>query len=173
MVLAVVWSALVLQRLLELKLAKRNTQQLLKRGAVEVGAAHYPVMVLLHSSWFASWLVEGWGQPVVWWWKLPASLVILGQFLRLTSIWTLGERWTTRVLVLPKEPSIQKGLYRWIPHPNYLGVCLELGAVPLIFGAWRTAIFFSLANGLLLWWRIGVEDRALGTIGSRESLDGR
>ena len=73
----------------------------------------------------------------------------------------LGERWTTRVLVVPGEPPVRHGIYRWLRHPNYLAVAIELIAAPLMFGAWRTAIAGSLANLILLGVRIRCEDRAL------------
>ena len=158
------WSALVAQRLYELGLARRNTARLRERGAREAGAEHYPVMVLLHAGWFGCWFWESWqaGSPLSPHWRLLLGLAVAGQLLRWTSILTLGPRWTTRVMVLPDEPPVSRGFYALIPHPNYLGVVLELFSVPLIFGAWRTALLFSAANLMLLKVRIGVEERALG-----------
>lgn len=161
MALIVLWALLVIQRLLELGIAARNTRNLLQQGAVEHGAEHYPAMVAIHSLWFAGWLWEGWAQPLTPAWLLLLAIAALGQFLRWTSIITLGERWTTRVLVLPGRPPVAKGFYSWIPHPNYVGVALELAAIPLIFGAWKTALWASVANGLLMKVRISTENRAL------------
>ena len=162
--LTVLWCLLVAQRLYELRLAKDNSNALRARGAQEFGADHYPLMVLLHTGWFICWFIESWqgGCPLNPYWKLLLSVALVGQFLRWTSIRTLGERWTTRVLVLPETPPVGRGFYRLIPHPNYLGVVLELLSIPLLFGAWRTAIVFSLANLWLLRRRIEVEDKALG-----------
>lgn len=162
--LVLLWVALVGQRLYELRIAKRNTAALRARGAREFGASHYPLMVGLHTAWFLSWFVESWrsGCPLSPHWKLLTAIMLAGQILRWTSIRTLGERWTTRVLVLPETPPIRRGFYSLIPHPNYLGVVLELASIPLIFWAWRTALVFSLANLLLLRVRVGVEEKALG-----------
>ena len=164
LLLLALWSALVLQRLAELRLAASNTRVLRSRGAQEYGAGHYPMMVLLHSLWFLSWLIEAWSNEAGLspHWPLFFAVCVLGQVLRWVSIITLGERWTTRVLVLPDQPPLQTGLYHWVSHPNYWGVVLELAAVPLMFQAWHTAWLFSLANAALLKIRIGVENQALG-----------
>jgi methyltransferase len=74
---------------------------------------------------------------------------------------TLGERWTTRVWVLPRAPLVTGGPYRWLRHPNYLGVAVEVVALPLVHTAWWTAAAFGAANLLLLRHRIRVEQRAL------------
>ena len=79
----------------------------------------------------------------------------------------LGERWTTRVLVLPGRPRVRDGAYRWLRHPNYVAVVIEFVAAPLMFGAWRTALAFSLANLLALRVRIRCEERALARAAER------
>jgi methyltransferase len=94
------------------------------------------------------------------WVALAGALA--AQALRYWAIATLGPRWNTRVIVLPDAPPVTSGPYRWLRHPNYLAVALELAAVPLIHGAWLTAVTFSLANAALLTWRIRVEEAALG-----------
>ena len=71
-------------------------------------------------------------------------------------------RWTTRILVLPGTPSIATGPFRYLPHPNYCVVALELAALPLIFGLTYTALAFTLMNAAILGWvRIPEERRAL------------
>jgi methyltransferase len=99
------------------------------------------------------------------------ALWLAAQVLRWVSVRALGERWTTRVLVLPGEGLVRRGPYRWLPHPNYLAVVTELLAGPLMLGAWRTAIVFSLANLPALWVRIRCEERALAeaSAGARQA----
>ena len=87
--------------------------------------------------------------------------LLAGQGLRYAAIHTLGERWTVRVMTLPGAAPVTHGIYHFIRHPNYLGVMLEIAAVPLIHSAYLTAITFSIANGLLLAWRIRTEEAAL------------
>ncbi|MBK18821.1 MAG: hypothetical protein CMM52_08295 [Rhodospirillaceae bacterium] len=150
---------LILQRLAELLLAKRNTALLLARGGIEHGAGHYPLIVLLHLCWLAAlaYFIPP-AQPANWW--------LLGLFggLQILRVWvlaTLGSRWTTRVIELPGEAPIRSGLYRWCCHPNYLIVAGEIFLLPLVFGRWEIAIVFTIANSMLLWHRIRVEEVAL------------
>jgi methyltransferase len=153
-----------LARLAELRLAARHRAHLLARGAHEVGAGHYPWMVLLHAGWLVAAPLEVWflGRPF----HPLAGGIACGAFLaamalRYWVIATLGERWTTRILVLPGAPVVAAGPYRFIRHPNYLAVIVEIAALPLVHGAWWTALGFSLANAALLAVRIRAEEAAL------------
>ena len=162
--LLAVFLILVIQRLLELRLARRNRTWAVDHGAVEHGAGHYPLFFLLHSAWFAGWLLEGWlrGGQAAPGWPLWLALFLLAQGLRYHAITTLGRRWNTRILVFPDRPPVAGGLYRWLRHPNYVAVALELLSVPLFFGAWITALVATLLNAvLLLGIRIPAENRAL------------
>lgn len=159
MSLAVAILALVtLQRLGELILARRNTRALLARGAHEAGASHYPLLVAVHALWLAA----------LWWWApgRDASWPLLALFLllqaaRLWVIATLGERWTTRIIVLPGAPLVRRGPFRLVRHPNYCVVAAEIAVLPLAFGLWQAALLFSLANAAVLAVRIRAEERAL------------
>lgn len=151
--------AVALQRLAELVYARRNTARLRRAGAVEVGAGHYPLIVLLHAAWLVSLLVVA-GRVEAPSWPLIAIYGLL-QPVRLWVIATLGRFWTTRILTLPGAPLVARGPYRLCRHPNYAVVAAEVAILPLAFGAWQLALIFSVANGLLLGWRIRVEDEAL------------
>lgn len=162
------YSALVglvaVQRLVELRLARRNTRRLLAQGGIEHGRGHYPWMVVLHTAFLGSCLAEVWllRRPFV-----PAlgiaaiGVLAVATGLRYWAIRTLGERWTTRVIVLPAVELARHGPYRYLRHPNYLAVVLEIAALPLVHTAWMTALLFSAANALLLRRRIAVEEAAL------------
>ncbi|MDI1327449.1 MAG: isoprenylcysteine carboxylmethyltransferase family protein [Brevundimonas sp.] len=147
------------QRLWELWLADRNTKRLLAEGAVEVGAAHYPLFVILHASWLAAIaIVTPWTTiPNLWWLAFYFAL----QFGRLWVISTLGRFWTTRIITLPGAPLEARGPYRIIRHPNYVVASLEILVLPLAFGQVWIALVWSVANALLVAWRIRIEDRAL------------
>lgn len=155
----VVLIAVAAQRLWELWLADRNTKRLLAEGAVEIGAAHYPLFILLHASWLAAIaIVTPWGTvPNLWW----LGLYLLLQLGRLWVIATLGRFWTTRIITLPAAPLIRSGPYRFVRHPNYVVATLEIAVLPLAFGQVWIALAWSIANGLLIAWRIRIEDRAL------------
>ena len=161
MTLSIIILALVtLQRLGELVLAQRNTGRLLARGAVEVGACHYPLIVGLHGAWLAGLWALGWDQPVSLAWL---ALFIVLQLLRVWVIATLGERWTTRIVVLPGASLVRRGPYRFLDHPNYAVVVAEIAVLPLAFGLSTFAIVFSILNAAVLWIRIRAESRALAT----------
>lgn len=153
-------SLVTIQRLGELVLARRNTARLLAQGAVEYGAGHYPLIVLLHAAWLAGLWWLGWNQPVNLAWL---ALFVVLQGLRVWVIATLGGRWTTRILVLPGAALVRGGPYRFIPHPNYAVVVAEIAVLPLAFGVPAYALVFSVLNGLVLWVRIKAEAAALWT----------
>lgn len=154
---------LIAQRASELFLSARNARRLLARGAREHGRGHYPLLVLLHALFPIALVAEVLvlharpGRLAPLW----ITLLLATQGLRYAAMRALGERWTTRVLVLPGTPLVDAGPYRWLRHPNYVAVVIEFLAAPLLFGAWRTALVFSLANLLALRVRIRCEERAL------------
>lgn len=150
---------IVLQRLIELMVARINTRNLLAAGGIEHGARHYPLMVVLHTAWLVSLAVF-----------IPADTAlnplwfIVFLFLQGGRVWvitSLGRYWTTRVITVPGAPLVKRGPYRWLRHPNYVVVVAEIAVVPLIAGAWEIALAFSIANGALLWHRIRIENAAL------------
>lgn len=147
------------QRLGELALAARNTRRLRAAGAVELDSRGYPLFVLLHAAWLGSLALF---VPAS---AAPSSL-LLGVFaaLQLGRLWviaSLGCNWTTRLIVLPGRPLVTSGPYRFLNHPNYLIVIVEIAVLPLAFGAPAIAAVFSPANLGLLAWRVTLEERAL------------
>jgi methyltransferase len=147
-----------LQRLAELALSQRNTRKLLARGAHEVAPEHYPLMVTLHACWLAALWFLAPGLPIE---IIPLILFVLLQLARIWVITTLGDRWTTRIIVLPGAPLVKGGPYRWFNHPNYLIVIGEFAVLPLVFGLPMVAIVFSVLNIIVLWVRLREEDKAL------------
>lgn len=144
--------AITVQRGLELRVARRNAAIAAERGAREFGAGHYPAFFLLHGAWMLGWLIEAFVRgPQVspqWpWWLV--GFVAAG-LLRYWAITSLGSRWNTRILVVPGDAPLRRGPYRWLAHPNYLAVVIELLCVPLLFGAWTTAAVCSGLNAVLL-----------------------
>ncbi len=157
--------AVACQRLLELRRARANAGWVLARGGREAGRGHYPAMVALHAAFLASAAIEGVWFPG----RLPAAVVglalfgvIAAQALRRWAMAALGPRWTTRVVASPGLPPVTSGPYRFVRHPNYVAVALELATLPLVRGAFLTAAAFSAADAALLAIRIPIEERALG-----------
>lgn len=161
-----IWAYLVLalvtlQRIGELLLAERNTRRLLAKGAYEVGRNHYPFVVAVHSGWLLALWLLGPGPPIQ---VLPLILYLALQVARVWVIVTLGERWTTRIIILPGAPLVRHGPYRWLDHPNYLIVIAEIAVLPLVFGLPVVAAFFSVINAIVLWVRVREESKALSTL---------
>ncbi|MBM7809761.1 isoprenylcysteine carboxyl methyltransferase family protein [Saccharothrix algeriensis] len=157
------------ERLAELVVAKRNLAWSLARGGRETGFGHYPFMVALHTGLLAGCLVEVWAAdrpfaPALGWSML--ALVVASQALRWWCIRVLGRQWNTRVVVVPGLPRVTGGPYRLVPHPNYVAVVVEGFALPLVHGAWLTAVAFTALNAGLLAVRIRAEDRALESAGA-------
>ncbi|MCZ6510113.1 MAG: isoprenylcysteine carboxylmethyltransferase family protein [Alphaproteobacteria bacterium] len=150
---------IVLQRLVELAVARINTRRLLAAGGVEHGAGHYPLMVALHVAWLVCLAVFVPADAALD--SLLFLLFLLTQAARVWVIVSLGRYWTTRVIAVPSAPLVARGPYRWLRHPNYLIVVAEIALVPLIAGAWEIAAAFSIANAAMLWHRIRIENAAL------------
>ena len=152
------------ERLAELAVARRNAAWSARRGGVEHGRGHYPVMVVLHTGLLAGCLAETYAagrpfQPVLGW--TMAALVAAAQALRWWCISALGPRWNTRVIVVPGLPLVASGPYRLMRHPNYVAVVVEGAALPLVHGAWITAVCFAAVNLPLLAVRLRCENAAL------------
>jgi len=153
-----VLTLVTLQRLGELVLARRNTRRLLARGAFEVGASHYPLIVLLHAAWLGGLWLLAWDRPV----RLIWLAVFIGlQALRVWVIATLGPRWTTRIIILPGATLVAGGPYRFVSHPNYAVVAAEMAVLPLALGLPFYGLIFFLMNAAVLTLRLSVEAKAL------------
>jgi methyltransferase len=154
-----------LQRAGELVLSSHNTRKLVARGAVEDAPGHYPLIVAVHAAWLISLWVFGRDQPV----NIPALLVYLVlQGFRFWVMWTLGSRWTTRIIVLPEQPLVSVGPYRLLSHPNYAVVAGEIAILPLVLDLPLLAAIFTILNAAGLAIRIPAENRALAA--SRETV---
>ncbi len=147
------------QRLIELPVAKANCARLIAAGGHEVAPRHYPLIVAVHAAWLAA----------LWWFApgRPINFILLGLFVivELARVWvlqSLGNRWTTRIIIVPGEQLVARGPYRYVDHPNYLVVVAEIALLPLVFGLWQVAVLFSLLNAVALTVRIRAENRALG-----------
>ncbi len=154
----------VAERLLELVVTERNARRLRARGGFEVGRSHFGPMALLHTGLLVAAPLEVfWLQRpfVPWFGGTMLALVVGTMALRYWAISSLGDRWTTRVFVVPEESPSVGGPYRWMRHPNYLAVIVEVAALPLVHSAWITALVFSVANAFVLRVRIRVEEEAL------------
>lgn len=152
---------LILLRIGELLLARRNEKWLLHHGAVEYGQKHYPLIVMLHVLFFVSLIVEYLiVKPTSY---NPFLLLLFFIFLALKA-WTilsLGRFWNTKIYRIPNFPLIKRGPYKYVKHPNYILVIAEIAIIPLVFHLYYTAILFTILNGIMLTVRIKEENKAL------------
>ena len=163
MLFTVVISIVILQRLIELLIAKRNEKRLLSQGAYEAGAAHYPVMVAMHIAFFVSLITEVmlFSRPLSALWDVFLIIFLIAQIMRIWCLISLGKFWNTKIIILPGADIVRKGPYKWVRHPNYLIVTTELLILPLMFSSYFTVIIFTLLNGWMLAVRIPAEEKAL------------
>ncbi|WP_342505773.1 isoprenylcysteine carboxylmethyltransferase family protein [Sporosarcina sp. FSL K6-2383] len=163
MMFSTIISIVILQRLIELLIARRNEKWMLAQGAFEVGTAHYPMMVTMHIAFFVSFLLEVMIfervlSPI---WIVLLGIFLLAQTARIWCLLSLGKFWNTKIIVLPGADVVRRGPYRWVRHPNYMIVTIELLILPLLFGAYFTAVLFTLLNVWMLSVRIPAEEKAL------------
>jgi methyltransferase len=163
---SVILALVTVQRLGELALSRYNTSKLLARGATEVGAGHYPLIVSVHAAWLIALWIWGRGESVN---LVVLALFIALQGLRIWVIATLGARWTTRIIVLPGEPLVASGPYRYLSHPNYVVVAAEIATLPLALHLPVLALIFTGLNAAVLAIRLRVETRALSVSASAAS----
>jgi len=156
---------IAIERSIELAVSRRNARIALSRGGREYGGAHFRLMAAFHSTFLASCAAE----VTLLHRSFPGLLgavallgAIAAQVLRYWAILTLGQRWNVRIIVVPGDDPVTAGPYRFIRHPNYLAVAMEMVCVPLVHGCWLTAILFSIGDAVLLRTRIRAEEQALG-----------
>jgi methyltransferase len=158
-------AAVASERLIELWLSRGNGRRAFARGGLEYGRTHYCVMVAFHTAFLAACIAEtllfrrNFPGMIGW---ISVGALICAEVLRYSAIWSLGERWNTRIIVIPGEPVVTGGVYRLLRHPNYVAVAVELAALPMVRGCWMTAVVFSLGNLALMAIRIPAEEAALG-----------
>jgi len=155
-----VFAYVVFQRLAELAYANANTRRLLAEGGREYGASHYPLFIVLHTGWLIS--IALFAEPTTRPDLLLLNAFIASQTFRFWTLASIGRWWTTRIISAPHFPKVKRGPYRFIKHPNYALVIVEIALLPLLLGAPAMALTFSILNAALLWWRIRVENIVLG-----------
>ena len=161
------WTVVVLflfQRIGEMILSKRNDKILFAQGYQIFFASDLPWLKLFHASWFVCQSLEHFYRPLaiptyLWW--LAMVLCCIGQVLRFLSQQSLKQRWVISIMSHPLERRINDGIYRWLDHPNYLGVFLEIIFLPLMGGAIVTSLVFGLVNVFILKRRMGQEKEVL------------
>ncbi len=161
MIFSLFITLIVLVRFAELAYAARNEKILRKKGAVEFGREHYPLMIVLHTAFFCAMILEylflsdkSFSMPLI----LLFFILLLFKF---RIIYVLGPYWNTKILRLPGTPLVTRFPYNIIKHPNYLIVVCEIAVIPLAFHLYYTAAIFTILNLFVLYIRIKAENKAL------------
>ncbi len=154
---------LIFQRASELLLARKNEAAARKMGAVEYDVSGYRAIVLMHAAFFLFLVSEYFllGRALNRHWPELLAIFLLTQALRYWSILSLGKFWNTKILVIPGTRPVTRGPYKYIRHPNYLAVVIEIAVIPLIFSCYITSALFSVINLIVLRRRIRIEESAL------------
>jgi Uncharacterized protein conserved in bacteria len=151
----------ILLRIGEMVLSRRNEVWLLQHGAIETGQRHYPAIIAMHMLFFVSLIVEYSTKQTV---SFNVFLLVLFFILQAGKIWivfSLGRFWNTKIYRIPDAPLIKKGPYRYFKHPNYMIVVIEIAVIPLMFQLVYTAIAFFLLNAIVLTVRIYEENKVI------------
>lgn len=153
----------IVQRLSELFIAKKNEKILKSGGAVEYDKEGYRYIVAMHISFFICFTAEKiyFNRELNPFSNYLLAVFFLAQVLRYWAIISLGSFWNTRIIILKGAPLIKKGPYRFLNHPNYIAVITELAVIPLIFSCYFTALIFSALNVIILIRRKSIEEKAL------------
>ncbi|KAF1679885.1 isoprenylcysteine carboxyl methyltransferase family protein [Bacillus sp. SKDU12] len=158
---------LIAQRAAEMAVARQNEQKVKQQGAMEFGESHYPYMIIMHILFFLSLMAEVLlmnKQPSSWWIAIAVAITTV-QAVRYWALCSLGSYWNTKILVVPGAELVKKGPYKWMKHPNYTVVILEIVLIPLLYQAYVTMCLFSILNAAMLTVRIRTEDKALEEYG--------
>ncbi len=151
----------IFQRISEMYIAQKNEQWMKAHSGREFGKRHYPLFIYLHVLFLISIIAEvSWQESI----KFKLSFLIIFLVAQVGRIWcitSLGKFWNTKIIVIPKVIRMKRGPYRWLKHPNYVIVFIELFSLPLIFNAYIVATIFPILHILLLMIRIPIEERAL------------
>jgi methyltransferase len=150
---------IVIARIYELLLSKKNSENLIKLGAKELYSFHYKFIVAFHVFFIFFFLIKSINNADETLQHLYLYIFILIQFLRYKIILDLGEYWTTRIIVINK-PLINSWIFKYLRHPNYIVVFFEIFLICLFFNDFVSLIFFSLINLILIIVRIYFEEKA-------------
>jgi methyltransferase len=148
---------------MELMIARKNEKWMKEKGAIEFGKEHYPIMVLMHSGFLLFFLIEviAYNKSLTPLWPVLLAFFLFTQIIRIWSLVSLGRYWNTKIIVLPNTTIVKRGPYKFLRHPNYTIVVLEILLIPLLFQAYWTAAIFSILNAFMLSIRIPLEEKVL------------
>ena len=154
-------SFIILLRIVELIVSRRNEVWLLQQGAVEYGQKHYPYIVALHVLFIISLIIEYSTKQTSSFSLFFLVLYFLLMAFKMLVIMSLGKFWNTKIYHISGFPLMKRGVYKYVKHPNYLIVIAEIAIIPLVFHLYFTAITFTVLNAIILSVRVKEENKVL------------
>jgi len=154
-------SFIILLRIGELILSRRNQIWLLQQGAIEYGQKHYPYIVALHVLFIISLIIEYSTKQTSSFSLFFLVLYFLLMAFKMLVIMSLGKFWNTKIYHISGFPLMKRGVYKYVKHPNYLIVIAEIAIIPLVFHLYFTAITFTVLNAIILSVRVKEENKVL------------
>jgi len=153
-----------LEMLWETRISSRNSIALKQKGAVEISPSILWVLVVMYIVMYIGSFLEYEVAPkeIAGSWALIFGGIFLSaKGLKFWAVGTLGPFWTMRVLILPQGSVVTSGPYRFIRHPNYVAVWMEVAAIPLLGKSFVTFLIVFLWCAAVLFFRIKREEEAL------------
>ena len=170
-------AAVGIGRLVEMRISRERQRAMAARGATRAPEPGFILMVLLHTGVLVAAALEVTllDRPFRAAVAIPALvLVVLANALRWWVIGTLGPHWNVQVMRSTALGVVSSGPYRSVRHPNYVAVFVELAALPLVHGAWLTAVVGTLLHIPVLRRRIALEESVLlADEGYRRAMAGK
>lgn len=157
-------AAVGLLRLIELRISRRNYHRMLAGGAVPIPEPHFKWIVMIHSGVLIGAALEVifLKRPFIPWLAAAMlALFIASNLLRLWVVLSLGQLWSVNVMDSSRMGIVTSGPFRFVRHPNYSGVVLEVISLPLIYTAWLTAVAAALGYCYALSRRVPAEEKVL------------
>ena len=147
----------IASRIFELILSNKNTKRLINEGGTEYYKSHYKFIVAFHIIFILFFFVKSFTITNI---NLPYLYMFFGvQIVRYRIIYELGKYWTTRIIVVNK-PLIKTWMFKYLRHPNYIVVFLEVILISLFFNDFYSLIFFTTINFILICIRIFYVEKA-------------
>ena len=162
-----------LARIIELFVSRGTANKAKERGSRAQKEPAFIAMVVVHTLVFLVVPLEVLLLNTPFIWPLAIGSLVLLSLALVARVWTLrtlGKRWNVRIVA--PDAVVSSGPYKYIRHPNYAIVIVELFAIPLFHSAFISCAFLTIANGLVLYARIPAEEKMLFSIPKYKELMG-
>jgi methyltransferase len=151
-------------RIFELGVSRRHQQQMAADGATKVKEPQFCWIVFVHTGVLIGAALEVvlLRRPFI---PILAAVMLLlflaANAVRLWVVRTMGKHWNVQVMNSMGLGVVTDGPFRFVRHPNYAAVFVELVSLPLIHTAWITAVLGCVGYVATISQRIALEESVL------------